>query len=120
MSKQSRLEQKFVAALRAHGLWLECNSLDLPGTPDIVFRSSKIVVFVNGCFWHQHQACAGATRPKTKITNWTANFNNTVARDQENAIRYSILGWTRVVVWECQLKSDQNSCVERVLETLPR
>ena len=32
----------------------ELTTVDLPGNPDLAFPTRRKVIFVHGCFWHQH------------------------------------------------------------------
>ncbi|MBI1791840.1 MAG: DNA mismatch endonuclease Vsr, partial [Acidobacteria bacterium] len=43
---------------------------DLPGRPDLVFRQLRKVIFVHGCFWHQHAGCARSALPKSHANYW--------------------------------------------------
>lgn len=43
--------------LFACGFRYRIHCLRLPGTPDIVLRKHRTVIFVNGCFWHGHEGC---------------------------------------------------------------
>lgn len=77
---------------------------DLPGKPDIVFRSRKKVVFVHGCFWHQH-GCGHYRQPKSQTYFWQSKLEQNKSRDLtvSNALRKQ--GWKLLIIWECQLKS---------------
>lgn len=85
----------------------------LPGKPDLVFARRKKVVFVHGCFWHRHAGCRKATTPATHLDYWLPKFERTVERDQQNIERLSALGWSALVVWECELK-DLNALGQRL------
>ena len=76
----------------------------LPGRPDIVFTKRKKVIYVHGCFWHQHQNCKGSSIPKSNLDYWGPKLRRNVARDAENQERITSLGWEYLVVWECQVK----------------
>lgn len=79
---------------------------DLPGTPDLVFPSRRAVVFVHGCFWHQHAESCSLTRlPKSRIEFWKAKIEGNHARDARNQSELNKLGWRVFVVWECELKN---------------
>lgn len=65
-SKKTAPEQVVARALRAHGFSVHQNSAELPGRPDVVVPSKKLVVFVHGCFWHGHKGCAAAELPQLK------------------------------------------------------
>jgi DNA mismatch endonuclease (patch repair protein) len=76
----------------------------LPGKPDLSFPSRRIALFVHGCFWHRHQNCKRAATPSARQDYWLAKFERNVRRDSENRFKIEELGWTVLVVWECQLR----------------
>ena len=78
---------------------------DLAGTPDIVFPSKKLAIFVHGCFWHRHSGCKRTTTPSTRAEFWKAKFDANVARDQRTKRSLAKLGWRSQVIWECETKS---------------
>ena len=75
----------------------------LPGKPDMVFPKWKAVIFVNGCFWHQHEGCKRAALPKSRIGFWGTKLARNVQRDNANYSRLAQMGWRVVVLWECEL-----------------
>lgn len=79
---------------------------DLPGKPDLVFPAGRKVIFVHGCFWHQHAdpACKIARRPKSNLDYWLPKLQRNVERDAEHRDRLSALGWQVLVIWECEVK----------------
>lgn len=89
------------------GYRYRCHVKDLPGKPDIVFRKRKRVIFVHGCFWHQHEGCKAAQLPKTRAEYWQSKFERNVARDKENQERLMAMGWEVFVVWGCELKAPE-------------
>lgn len=76
---------------------------DLPGNPDLVFRPRKMVIFVHGCFWHQH-GCRQYRQPRTKRAFWDPKLARNKARDMEVRKHLRRLGWKTLTVWECQLR----------------
>src|SRR5436190_18951571 len=76
---------------------------DLPGRPDLVFPSRRKVIFVHGCFWHQHSGCRDATMPKSRTEFWTEKLLRNVQRDREQHRSLIATGWAVHVVWECEL-----------------
>jgi DNA mismatch endonuclease (patch repair protein) len=91
--------------LHANGYRFRLHAADLPGTPDIVFRGTRKVIFVNGCFWHSHECQWRRVFPKTNATFWNDKRMKTVERDKLNERRLSQLGWGVLTVWECELRS---------------
>lgn len=77
---------------------------NLPGRPDIVFQSRRKVIFVHGCFWHQHSACREGRVPSSRIEYWEPKLQRNRARDASNQARLEADGWKVLVVWECQTK----------------
>jgi DNA mismatch endonuclease, patch repair protein len=90
---------------------------DLPGKPDIVYASRKLVIFVHGCFWHGHNCARGARSPKTNAEYWRAKIARNRARDVKALAAYSAMGWRTLVVYECELK-DRASLSARFAEAL--
>jgi len=80
---------------------------DLPGSPDLVFRSRRKAIFVHGCFWHQHKGCPRASEPKSNIEFWRAKLDRNAARDAEQLKSLRKIGWRALVVWQCELKNDR-------------
>ncbi len=85
----------------------------LPGRPDLVFSSRRKVIFVHGCFWHQHDCRRGQRTPKTNRAYWTYKLRRNVQRDHENQASLHDLGWKALVIWECETK-DQDALRKRI------
>ncbi|HOI55194.1 MAG TPA: DNA mismatch endonuclease Vsr [Phycisphaerae bacterium] len=75
----------------------------LPGRPDLVFPHRRKVIFVHGCFWHQHD-CGRYRMPRSNTGFWESKLQANVARDSRNLSRLREMGWDVAVVWECELK----------------
>lgn len=86
------------------GLRYRLHANDLPGTPDIVFRTRKKAIFVNGCFWHQHPGCMRNRLPMTRQEFWHKKLARNIERDEENYRLLRRNGYRILVIWECQLK----------------
>jgi len=76
---------------------------ELPGRPDFVFSRRHKAIFVHGCFWHRHRGCKLARIPKSRVRFWTVKLEGNRRRDARNLARIRRLGWSSLVVWECQL-----------------
>ena len=77
---------------------------DLPGCPDLVFPGRRKVIFVHGCFWHQHQGCKRARRPASNSEYWEKKLNRNIERDRTHLVALAAQGWEALVVWECELR----------------
>jgi DNA mismatch endonuclease (patch repair protein) len=81
---------------------------DLPGKPDLVFRTRKKAIEVRGCFWHQHRGCPEAHCPKSRIGYWLPKLARNGQRDKNNYKRLLALGWHVLVVWECEVADTEH------------
>lgn len=75
-----------------------------PGSPDIIFRGRKKVIFVHGCFWHRHDGCPLVRLPKSRLDVWIPKLEGNRERDTRTAHQLKSLGWDVLVNWECELK----------------
>jgi DNA mismatch endonuclease (patch repair protein) len=78
---------------------------NLPGTPDIVLRKYKTIIFVNGCFWHGHLDCSKSSLPKTRIQFWHDKIARNREKDIINEKKLIDLGWNVITVFQCELKN---------------
>lgn len=79
----------------------------LPGKPDVVIAKKKLVIFINGCFWHQHKGCKRQFIPKTNINYWQKKLQRNVERQKENIKTLKKLRWHVIIVWECQVNNEK-------------
>ena len=105
-------ELRMIALLRAHGItgWRRQQKLKVerkgsratrPVSVDFVFRSERVCVFVDGCFWH---ACPRhGTRPAGNRAFWKAKLDRNVARDRSVSRALRKAGWAVLRVWEHEL-----------------
>lgn len=91
---------------------------DLPGRPDLVFASRRTVIFVHGCFWHQHNICVDGRIPRSKTEYWLPKLNRNVERDSLTLAQIEQMGWKALVVWECELENAET--IKQVEEKIRR
>lgn len=75
---------------------------DLPGSPDLVFPGRKKIVFVHGCFWHSHEGCRFAYKPKTNVEFWETKLRKNRERDIRVKGELECMAWGVLVIWECE------------------
>lgn len=114
--KDTRPEMIVRRFLHAKGLRYRVNNSRLPGSPDIVFKKYRTVVFVDGCFWHGHKDCRYFRLPKSNIDFWRHKINLNIARDYRNDVDLRLLGWRVIRVWECSLRNSKGR--EAALEAI--
>ena len=113
--KKTKPEELVAKYLFAHGFRYRRNVKSLPGTPDIVLKKYKTVIFVNGCFWHMHAGCKYFVWPENNADFWEKKLLANKKRDEEKIKQLELLGWRVITVWECELKPN---ILESSLETL--
>jgi DNA mismatch endonuclease (patch repair protein) len=89
---------------------------DLPGQPDLVLPRLGKAIFVHGCFWHRHACAAGESTPASRVEYWQAKFARNVNRDRRDVRRLRRMGWSVLVVWECQTRAARRESLRRRLE----
>lgn len=73
---------------------------DLNRRADLIFRSARLAVFVNGCFWH---GCPiHFATPKANRNFWSKKIARNRQRDEETIRLLKRRGWRVIVVWEHQ------------------
>ena len=109
--KNTAPEVEFRRALWRAGVRYRCHPADLPGRPDIAHRTSKVAVFVDGCFWH---GCPKHFRPpRTRTAFWREK----IRRNKETRRRVlDELGpsWKTFQLYECDLERNFESAVGEV------
>lgn len=103
-SKNTKPELIVRRYLFSRGFRFRINVKRLPGTPDIVLRKYRTVIFVNGCFWHGHEGCKYFVPPKSNTDFWMNKIKRNQERDLKARVQLRDMGWHVIQVWECQLK----------------
>ena len=106
-SKDTKPEILLRKALFARGFRYRLYVKDLAGKPDIVLPKYKTVIFIHGCFWHNHDGCKYAYRPKTNREFWEKKILGNKERDER--VRASLIsdGWRVITIWECEIKTKE-------------
>jgi DNA mismatch endonuclease (patch repair protein) len=104
-TKPELIVRRLVHAL---GYRFRLHRRDLPGAPDLTFPGRKKVVFIHGCFWHQHQGCRFAYKPKSNVEFWKQKLTGNTRRDARVVQELREQGWSPLVIWECEISDLQN------------
>lgn len=115
-SKNTKPEIMVRKYLFARGFRYRKNVRRLPGTPDIVLRKYRTVIFVNGCFWHGHEGCRYSHLPKSNVEFWRNKIERNKKRDLRERVELRRMGWHVIQVWECQLKPKEREMTLRSIE----
>lgn len=113
--RDTRPEIKLRKALWARGIRYRLYAR-LPGKPDLVFHGRKLVVFVDGCFWHR--CPVHYVPPKSNSSFWEEKISKNVERDEHINNQLCEMGWAVLRVWEHEIKQDLDGCVRKVIEAI--
>lgn len=114
MGRRSELEVILAHYLERLGLRFEVNVRDLPGSPDVVFRDERLVVFVHGCVWHGHGVCGATSRNGKYGSVWRQKIEYAIKNDAEVSIKLAARGWRVMTFWECELQESFESAARSV------
>ena len=117
--KNTQPEMVIRSGLHALGYRFRLHSRGLPGRPDLVFRSRRAVIFVNGCFWHGHD-CHLFKWPSTRRDFWRAKINGTRLRDCRAIRLLHQDDWRVLTIWECALKGKLRLPIEETIQFAAR
>ena len=112
-SKNTNPEIYVRSFLHKNGYRFRLHQNNLPGKPDIVLKRHKVVINVNGCFWHQHN-CGKSNIPKSNRKFWLNKFKNNKKRDRLNTLKLRKLGWKVYKIWECKVNKQTQSLVKHL------
>ena len=102
-AKNTKPELMIRKLLFNSGFRYRLHNRSLKGTPDIVLKKYRAVIFVNGCFWHGHN-CHLFRLPKSRTGFWEKKIKSNVERDARNRKKLREEGWRVGLVWECAVK----------------
>ncbi len=97
------------------GLRYRTHVMSLPGRPDMVFYGARLIVFVDGDFWHGWHF----PRWRDRLSPfWKEKIERNRHRDLKNFRKLRAEGWTVLRLWEHEVKSDVEACVDRIIDAL--
>lgn len=104
-SRNSKPEMILRKYLFSKGYRYRINVRSLPGSPDIVLKKYKTVIFVHGCFWHMHEGCKYFRYPSSNAEWWKEKLHRNKERDEKCIIELQRQGFNVIIVWECEIKN---------------
>ncbi len=116
--KDTKIEVKVRKYLFSKGFRYRKNDRRYPGKPDIVLPKYKTMIFVNGCFWHQHPGCIQSRLPKSNTEYWEVKMKKNISNDELHQKQLREMGWTVIILWECELKKDFQKAMDIVIKEM--
>lgn len=105
------LKKHKIKGWRTHGA-------GMPGTPDFVFKDIKLVLFVDGCFWHGCKICMRNRTPATHAKFWREKLSGNMRRDRRVNRRLNRMGWSVLRIWEHSIEKNGEQVVTRIIRTI--
>jgi len=106
-SKDTKPEIIVRKFLHKIGYRFRIHKKSLPGKPDIYIKKLNLVIFVHGCFWHDH-GCTLSNSPKTNSEYWKNKFKINKNRDKLNINNLKNLGYNVAIIWECNIRNNSH------------
>ena len=89
----------------------------LAGKPDIVIVKTKKIIFINGCFWHQHKNCKKQAMPKANKKYWESKLKRNIEKQAQDIKLLKKQGWEVYKIWECQT-NNEDKLTQKILKIL--
>ena len=102
-NRNKSTELKLIRFFRQHKIVGWRRKYKLFGKPDFTFLSLRVLIFVDGCFWHGHN-CRN-TKPKTNSSYWIRKFSGNKKRDELVNKYLKSKKWHIIRIWECELNN---------------
>jgi DNA mismatch endonuclease (patch repair protein) len=88
---------------------------NIPGCPDFYFPKARLVIFVDGCFWHACPRCGRL--PSSNAKYWTPKIDSNRRRDNRTRRDLRAQGFHVMRIWEHEVKNASWLLrVERMME----
>ncbi|MVN23309.1 very short patch repair endonuclease [Mucilaginibacter arboris] len=101
-------------ALWKTGLRYRLYNKSLPGNPDIVLKKYRLIIFIDGEFWHGFNWEKKREKIKTNRDFWIAKIERNMQRDKTNTIKLELLGFKVLRFWERQIKKEMQACIDEI------
>lgn len=114
-SKNTSPEMLMRKSLWGLGMRYRIHNKLLPGNPDILMKKYKLVIFIDGEFWHGYEWEKKREKIKANRGFWIAKIERNMQRDRANNAKLELLGYTVLRFWEREIKKDINYCINKVI-----
>lgn len=91
---------------------------NLPGKPDIVLKKYKIVIFVDGEFWHGYNWEEKKKTIKANRAYWIPKIEKNIERDKKNIRVLRKQGWKVLRFWQGLIVKNIDKCIDKILKNI--
>jgi DNA mismatch endonuclease (patch repair protein) len=87
----------------------------LPGRPDLVFPRARVIVFIDGDFWHGYRL---PTWESHLSKFWREKIQRNRERDKRTFAKLRAMGWNVIRLWQHQVERDPDQCIRRIVSAV--
>ena len=116
--KDTSIELMLRRELWSRGIRYRKNCKDVPGKPDLVFKTKKVAVFCDSEFWHGYDWENQKDRIGTRREYWIPKIERNMERDREVNSELESMGYTVLRFWGKELKKNLSECADRIESVL--
>lgn len=102
-AKNTKPEMAVRKTIHSLGFRYQLHNKNLPGKPDMVFPRYHAVIFVHGCFWHNH-SCKYSGIPLTRRIWWQQKLEGNRKHDAKVLLDLHNMAWLTLVIWQCSFR----------------
>ncbi|MDR0605949.1 MAG: very short patch repair endonuclease [Bacteroidales bacterium] len=122
-SYDTKPEVFFRKALWKWGIRYRKNVKNLFGKPDIAIKKYKIVIFIDGDFWHGNDWKKKHFSSQEELLSsysdyWQKKIRRNIARDVKVTEYYKNIDWTILRFWTSETEENLNKCITETIETI--
>jgi DNA mismatch endonuclease (patch repair protein) len=97
------------------GFRYRLNVSKLKGKPDIFLKKYKVIIFVDGEFWHGYKWAEKKAKIKSNSKYWIKKIEQNIERDIRNNEELKLLGYKVLRFWEHEIKKDLANCIQKII-----
>ena len=114
-AKDTRLETRVRSALHRQGYRFRKHLRTLPGTPDVVFPTARVAIFIDGDFWHGYDFDSWR---HTLSAFWSTKIQRNIQRDTDNHRALRDQGWIVIRLWQHDIDRHFDTSIQQIASTL--
>jgi len=115
-SKNTKPEIKLRKTLWSLGLRYRINDTTLPGSPDISFKKYRLVIFIDGEFWHGYNWGEKKAKIKKNRKYWIPKIERNILNDKENNSQLEYMGYKVFRFWAQEIDKNIANCLTQIIE----
>jgi DNA mismatch endonuclease (patch repair protein) len=119
-AQNTKPEQSLRKSLWSLGYRYRKNVKDLPGKPDIVINRYKIIIFIDGEFWHGFNWLAKKEKIKNNRCFWISKIERNMQRDASNNLLLSKKGYLVLRFWDKEVLKNKEECIKIIIEQIEK